>query len=68
VDRRTFHKMLMDLVREDIETAPGGSGSSFREAVAQFMAGGLLGLVFWWVDASKPDVGGRLELREHDFW
>jgi AcrR family transcriptional regulator len=59
VIRQMFHKMLLDLVREDVKTmVPGGAGrSTTAEARAQFIAGGLFGLVIWWVDAVKrPSV------------
>ncbi len=49
-----FHKMLVDLVREDVKAvAPAKAaamGGTPHEAVAQLIAGGLFGLVLWWVD------------------
>ncbi len=49
-----FHKMLVDLVREDVKAvAPAkaaATGGLPHEAVAQLIAGGLFGLVLWWVD------------------
>ena len=55
VIRQMFHKMLLDLVREDVKTmAPRAEArSTTGEAAAQFIAGGLFGLVIWWVDAPK---------------
>ena len=48
-----FHKMLVDLVREDVKAvapAKAATGGTPHEAVAQLIAGGLFGLVLWWVD------------------
>lgn len=50
--QQLFFKMLVDLVREDVRAlaplkTPGGMPS---EAVAQLIAGGLFGLILWWVD------------------
>lgn len=48
-----FHKMLVDLVREDVKAAApvkAATGGLPHEAVAQVIAGGLFGLVLWWVD------------------
>jgi len=52
VVQRLVHKMLMDLVRDDLKAmAPGrDAGSTPTEAVVQFVAGGLFGLLMWWVD------------------
>ena len=45
-----FHKMLVDLVREDVKAVAAATGGLPHEAVAQLIAGGLFGLVLWWVD------------------
>jgi hypothetical protein len=52
VIQQLFHKMLVDLVREDIKALMprAASNSTPTEAVVQFVAGGLFGLVLWWVD------------------
>jgi AcrR family transcriptional regulator len=49
-----FHKMLVDLVREDIKAmTPHRAGREApQEAVVQLIAGGLFGVVLWWVDGS----------------
>src|SRR5215468_1194800 len=51
VIRQMFHKMLLDLVREDVKSAAPTEGARSRlgEARARFIAGGLFGLVLWWV-------------------
>lgn len=57
VIQQLFHKMLVDLVREDIKAMlprPAGNATPI-EAVVQLVAGGLFGLVLWWVD-------GRMQL------
>jgi AcrR family transcriptional regulator len=52
VIRQMFHKMLLDLVRGDVRTTAGAK-SAAGEARAQFIAGGLFGIVIWWIDAPK---------------
>ncbi len=55
VVQRVFQRILVELVREDIKAlSPRGSGGSIPiEAVVQYIAAGLWGLVSWWIDA-KP--------------
>ena len=57
VIQHLFHKMLVDLVREDIKALrpQRANGGTPHEAVVQLIAGGLFGLVLWWVD-------GRMKL------
>ena len=52
VIQQLFHKMLIDLVRDDVKTLvpPKAGGATPHEAVVQLIAGGLFGLVLWWVD------------------
>jgi AcrR family transcriptional regulator len=52
VIQQLFHKMLVDLVREDLRTQlpQAAGGATPREAVVHLIAGGLFGLVLWWVD------------------
>ncbi len=52
VIQQLFHKMLVDLVRDDLKAmgSRSGTGSMPSEAAVQFLAGGLFGLVIWWVD------------------
>jgi AcrR family transcriptional regulator len=58
-----FHKMLVDLVREDVKAMapPKATGGMPHEAVAQLIAGGLFGLILWWVDGPA-----RLSIEEVD--
>lgn len=53
VIQHLLHKMLMDLMRDDVKAmAPRSeAGSMPTEAVVQFVAGGLFGLLVWWSDA-----------------
>jgi hypothetical protein len=52
VIQHLFHKMLVDLVREDLRAlvSPKAGGATPHNAVVQLIAGGLFGLVLWWVD------------------
>jgi AcrR family transcriptional regulator len=51
--QRLLHKLLVDLVREDVKaTIPRGDGSSIpTEALVQFIGSGLFGLLMWWLNA-----------------
>ncbi len=50
VVQQLLHKMLVDLAREEVKVlaARSDSGSLPIEAVVQFVAGGLFGLLMWW--------------------
>lgn len=50
--QRLLHKLLVDLVREDVRsTIPRGEGGAVpTEALAQFIAGALFGLLMWWLE------------------
>ena len=52
VIQQLFHKMLVDLVREDVKALipQKAGGATPHEAVVQLIAGGLFGLVLWWVN------------------
>jgi AcrR family transcriptional regulator len=53
VVQRLLHKLLVDLVRDDVKAASGRGATSAVavDAVAQFIAGGLFGLLVWWLNA-----------------
>jgi len=55
--QQVFRRMLLDLVREDVKAMlPRGSGGPASvEAAVQFTAGGLLGLVMWWLEGRARD-------------
>lgn len=63
VIQHLFHKMLVDLVRDDMKAmAPPDPGREVsQEAITQLIAGGLFGLILWWVDGPA-----RLSVEEVD--
>ncbi len=50
VIQQLLHKMLVDLSRDEVKAiaARRGSDSAPTEAVVQYIAGGLFGLLMWW--------------------
>jgi AcrR family transcriptional regulator len=50
--QRLLHKLLVDLVRDDVKTAVARAESTAvpAEALVQFIAGALFGLLMWWID------------------
>ena len=50
VVQQLLHKMLVDLVRDEVKLAMDGRGADGTplEAIAQFIGGGLFGLLIWW--------------------
>jgi AcrR family transcriptional regulator len=58
VVQSVVHKLLLDLVREDIKTLSRAEAHAIgAEALAQFIAGGMFGLVMWWMGARmRPPV------------
>jgi AcrR family transcriptional regulator len=50
--QRLLHKLLVDLVRDDVKAAVprNDDGSVPTEALVQFIGGGLFGLLMWWLD------------------
>ena len=60
VIQQLFHRMLIDLVREEVKAlSPKGDSSTPTETITQYIAGGLFGVVIWWVD-------GRMRLSVED--
>jgi AcrR family transcriptional regulator len=50
--QRLLNKLLVDLVRDDVKAASEGRTSAVTiDAVAQFIGGGLFGLLVWWLNA-----------------
>lgn len=51
VVQQAMHKLLLDLARDDIRSAGarGDARAMPTEALAQFIAGGLFGLLIWWL-------------------
>ncbi len=54
VVQQFFQRVLVELVREDmrIMRSPRGASGSMPEAVVQFIAAGLWGLLSWWLNAT----------------
>ena len=50
VIQQLLHKMLVDLVRDDVKAIASRSAAAAMptEAMVQFVAGGLFGLLMWW--------------------
>jgi AcrR family transcriptional regulator len=61
--QRLLHKLLVDLVREDVKETVARTANSAvpAEAVVQFIAGALFGLLMWWLDGKL-----RLSVAEID--
>jgi AcrR family transcriptional regulator len=56
--QQAFRRMLLDLVRDDVKALLPRSGSvpASVEAAVQFVAGGLFGLLRWWLDGRARNV------------
>jgi Transcriptional regulator C-terminal region len=50
VVEQMLHKMLVDLVRDEVKQMilAGVATAASAEAIAQFIGGGLFGLLSWW--------------------
>jgi AcrR family transcriptional regulator len=50
---RALHKMIVDLVRDDVKAmlSFGRAGAVPAETVVHFVAGGLYGLLMWWLES-----------------
>lgn len=49
--QRLLHKLLVDLIRDDVKAARRGEANGVpSEALVQFIAGALAGLLMWWLD------------------
>jgi len=54
--QRTMQKLLLDLIRDEVKQ-PGSRNAEATipsEALAQFIAGGLFGLLMWWLNDRSP--------------
>lgn len=56
--QQAFRRMLLDLVREEVKAVvPRAPASQTRvEAAVQFVAGGLFGVLMWWIEGRARDV------------
>ena len=49
--QRLLHKLVVDLVREDVKDAVARTDRAVPvDALVQFIAGALFGLIMWWLD------------------
>jgi AcrR family transcriptional regulator len=62
--QHVLRRLLVALVREDVQamSAEGGAGAVPPEAIVQFLANGLLGLLVWWLNGRM-----RLSVEEVDW-
>ncbi|HSU31145.1 MAG TPA: TetR/AcrR family transcriptional regulator [Bryobacteraceae bacterium] len=53
VVQQLLHKILLDLIRKEVKAmaSRANADSISAEALAQFMAGALLGVLMWWLNA-----------------
>lgn len=64
VVQQLLHKIVLDLIRDEVKAIASRRDASSvpLEALARFMAGALLGLLMWWLNAatrlSAEDVNG----------
>lgn len=59
VIQSVVHKLLLDLIRDDVKSIlPRAEASSVpAEVLAQFIAGGMFGLLMWWMGTrTRPSV------------
>jgi hypothetical protein len=57
--QRLLHKLLVELVRDDVREAAARKDNNAvpPEALVQFIAGALFGLLIWWLSAKmRPSV------------
>lgn len=56
--QQAFRRMLLDLVREEVKAMVprAAAGQTKVEAAVQFVAGGLFGVLMWWIEGRARDV------------
>jgi AcrR family transcriptional regulator len=54
--QRILHKLLADLIRDEVNSSVPRTNARAvpYEALVQFIAGALLGLLTWWLEEKKP--------------
>jgi hypothetical protein len=62
--QHVLRRLLVELVRVDVQaiSTEGGTGAVPPEAIVQFLANGLLGLLVWWLNGRM-----RLSVEEVDW-
>ena len=60
---RLLHKLLIELLRGDVTAAGAGTRSRDvrAEALVQFLAGALFGLLMWWIDGRQRLSEGEID-------
>ena len=55
VVQSALRKLVIDLVRDDLKgmSQKAEGRNAAKDAVAEFIAGGLMGLLFWWLEARE---------------
>ena len=60
--QHVLRKLLVQLVREDVQSTAPKEGAVPSEAIVQFLANGLFGLLVWWLNGrmrlSVEEVNG----------
>jgi AcrR family transcriptional regulator len=51
--KQQLYRLLVDVMREELKATAGTGRSAMSDAVVQFLAGALLGLLIWWLEG-KP--------------
>jgi len=56
VIQHLLHKLLIEMLREDVKAmrSTGSANSVPTEALVQFIAGSLFGLLMWWLEGKMP--------------
>ena len=59
--QRLLHKLIVDLVREDVRGTVRTERATPADAVVQFIAGGLFGLLMWWMEARGRPTAAEVD-------
>jgi AcrR family transcriptional regulator len=65
--QRTWHKILLDLVREDVKAViPAQQYSAGQtEPLVRFIAGAFFGVLMWWLEGSAPLSAREIDATFH---
>ncbi len=64
---KRFRGLLLELVREDLAAGSQRTFALAREPTAQFIAGGLVQLLAWWLDGRPPLPTPEIEAQATSF-